>query len=198
LCFNCVQDSGAILATLKIETPNFCRRLTSSNRRMPGTFGTSAIGQFTAQVNSIDFAKVDIDIDANPDSNGNRQAEYFAANNGSTTATTPGSMPYGTHTIYARAVDYMSMMNGGTPGGWQPFQITVAQPPSVSVSFAASSQNTNSEGEYRSVAIQLSGPAASPVGVGISVVGGTASYGADFTLNNQSVYFAGCNRRSAG
>lgn len=40
------------------------------------------------------------------------------------------------------------------------------------------------------MAIQLSSPATSPVGVGISVVGGTASQGADFTLNNQSVYFA--------
>ena len=56
---------------------------------------------------------------------------YFSAMSYGNVVQVPGQVSFGTHTVFARATDYMTFMSGGTPGQWKEFHITVNPPPNV-------------------------------------------------------------------
>ena len=73
-----------------------------------------ASGNIVAHVDSSGYNMVQIDI------NGNQQwdPQFDVSGQGSGDVIIPASLPFGTRTVYARAVDYMTFMMSGPPVPW--------------------------------------------------------------------------------
>ena len=105
--------------------------------QLPGT--GSASGQFVAEVyggGSLNVVEVDVIDDQQP--------PFFGY--GSSSVYVSGNLTYGTHTVKAHAVDYMSWMMGGAFGEWQTYSVTISSPmPSAPID-SNSAPNSVAEG----------------------------------------------------